>query len=125
MSPTSLLAAAADPAAAGPSIGTPLVWAATIGVVALLFVVDFVITRRPHEVSMREAVGWSAFYVSVPLAFGVWVWMLMGIPFVRSALRVIVDGLGRDARRWRAFEAQCGRRMGGAARLSGRYDVAS
>ena len=78
MSPTSLLAAAADPAAAGPSIGTPLVWAATIGVVALLFVVDFVITRRPHEVSMREAVGWSAFYVSVPLAFGVWVWQSHG-----------------------------------------------
>ncbi len=78
MSPTPLLAAAADPAAAGPSIGTPMVWAVTIAAVALLFVVDFVITRRPHEVSMREAVGWSAFYVSVPVAFGVWIWQSHG-----------------------------------------------
>ena len=65
-------------AAAGPSIGTPVLWAATIAGVALLFVVDFVITRRPHEVSMREAVGWSAFYVAIPVAFGVWIWQQHG-----------------------------------------------
>jgi TerC family integral membrane protein len=56
------------------TIGTPTSWAVTIGVVALLLVIDFVATRRPHEVSMREAVGWSAFYIALPLAFGVWVW---------------------------------------------------
>ena len=43
-----------------------------------LFAVDFLITRRPHEVSMREAVGWSAFYVALPLGFGGWVWWQYG-----------------------------------------------
>ena len=55
------------------TIGTPLLWGLTIGVVLLLLAVDFVLTRRPHEVSMKEALGWSAFYVALPLAFGVWV----------------------------------------------------
>ncbi|HET6968615.1 MAG TPA: TerC/Alx family metal homeostasis membrane protein [Ornithinibacter sp.] len=77
MSPTSLLAAA-EPAAAQASIGTPMLWFVTVAAVVLLFVVDFVITRRPHEVSMKEAVGWSAFYVAIPLAFGVWIWQRYG-----------------------------------------------
>jgi tellurite resistance protein TerC len=77
MSPLSLLAAA-DPAATQPSIGTPTLWAITIGAIALLFVADFLITRRPHEVSMKEAVGWSAFYVAIPLGFGVWIWQQYG-----------------------------------------------
>ena len=44
----------------------------------LLLVADFVITRRPHEVSMKEAIGWSAFYVALPLAFGLYVWSAHG-----------------------------------------------
>ena len=46
-------------------------------VVALL-VLDFLITRRPHEVSMREALGWSAFYIALPVAFGGYVWWAHG-----------------------------------------------
>ncbi len=69
--------AAADPLSTD-TIGTPILWAATIAGVALLFVVDFLITRRPHEVSMREAAGWSVFYVALPLAFGVWLWTAFG-----------------------------------------------
>ena len=62
-----------------PSVGTPTLWAVTIAaVIALLFAVDFLLTRRPHEVSMREAVGWSAFYVALPLAFGGWIWAQYG-----------------------------------------------
>jgi tellurite resistance protein TerC len=60
------------------SIGTPLLWGATIAVVLLLLAVDFVATRKPHEVSMKEAVGWSAFYVALPLAFGVFIWTQYG-----------------------------------------------
>ena len=56
----------------------PLLWGVTIGAIVVLFVVDFLITRRPHEVSMKEAVGWSAFYVAIPLAFGVWIWQQYG-----------------------------------------------
>ena len=55
------------------SIGTPLLWGLTLGAVLLLLAVDFVLTRRPHEVSMKEALGWSAFYVALPVAFGLWV----------------------------------------------------
>ena len=56
------------------SIGTPTIWAVTIAGVVALFVFDFIITRKPHEVSMREAVGWSIFYIALPLLFGLWVW---------------------------------------------------
>ena len=55
------------------TIGTPLLWGLTLGAVLLLLAVDFVLTRRPHEVSMKEALGWSAFYIALPLAFGAWV----------------------------------------------------
>ena len=65
--------AAASPSALD-SIGTPGLWAVTIGVVLALLALDFVLTRRPHEVSMREAVGWSVFYVALPLLFAVYVW---------------------------------------------------
>ena len=68
------LVAAAAPAAAGDYIGTPLLWAVSIGAVLLLVLLDFIITRRPHEVSLREALGWSAFYIALPVAFGVWIW---------------------------------------------------
>ena len=60
------------------TIASPTLWAVTIGAVVLLLAVDFVATRRPHEVSMREAVAWSAFYVALPLAFGGWVWARHG-----------------------------------------------
>jgi tellurite resistance protein TerC len=51
------------------SIASPTLWFVTIGVVLALLVVDFIATRRPHEVSMKEAIGWSAFYVALPLAY--------------------------------------------------------
>ena len=60
------------------AIGSPELWAISIAVVVALFVLDFLITRRPHEVSMKEAIGWSAFYIALPLAFGVWIWTTFG-----------------------------------------------
>ena len=60
------------------SVGTPTLWAVTIAGVLALLVLDFLVTRRPHEVSMREALGWSAFYIALPLAFGGWVWSRYG-----------------------------------------------
>ena len=66
------------PLAAIDTIATPTLWTVTIGVVLALLVFDFVATRRPHAVSMREAVSWSAFYIALPLAFGVYVWTRHG-----------------------------------------------
>ncbi|MFB7724629.1 MULTISPECIES: TerC/Alx family metal homeostasis membrane protein [unclassified Nocardia] len=60
------------------SIGTPWLWASTIGVVLALLVLDFAITRRPHEVSMREAIGWTVFYIALPVAFGIFLWVRNG-----------------------------------------------
>ncbi|HET7801876.1 MAG TPA: TerC family protein [Humibacillus xanthopallidus] len=60
------------------SIGTPTLWTATIVAIVALFVIDFLITRKPHDPSMREAVGWSAFYIAIPLAFGVFLWSQYG-----------------------------------------------
>lgn len=56
-------------------IATPALWGWTVAGVLALFALDFLITRRPHEVGTREAVGWSVFYVALPLAFGAWVWI--------------------------------------------------
>ncbi|GAA0971107.1 putative membrane protein [Nocardioides aquaticus] len=60
------------------TIGTPTLWTVTLVAVVALLALDFALTRKPHEVSMKEAVGWSAFYVALPLAFGVWVWSVHG-----------------------------------------------
>jgi tellurite resistance protein TerC len=60
------------------SVGTPTLWAVTLAAVLALIAVDFLLTRRPHEVSLREAGLWSAFYVALPLGFGGWVWWRYG-----------------------------------------------
>ncbi|MGN9778479.1 TerC/Alx family metal homeostasis membrane protein [Micromonospora sp. H33] len=60
------------------SVGTPTLWGVTIAGVLALLLLDFLVTRRPHEVSLREALGWSAFYIALPLAFGAWIWSAYG-----------------------------------------------
>ena len=60
------------------AIGSPELWAITIAAVLVLFGLDFLITRKPHEVLMKEALAWSAFYIALPLAFGVWIWQAFG-----------------------------------------------
>ncbi|GAB3501717.1 TerC family protein [Phytohabitans suffuscus] len=60
------------------SIGSPLLWAATIVVLLGLLALDFAVTRRPHEVPMREAVSWTVFYLALPAIFGVFVWWAYG-----------------------------------------------
>jgi TerC family integral membrane protein len=74
------LALATETATAGDSasIGTPLMWTVTLITVVVVVALDFLVTHRPHEVSMKEAVRWSALYIAFPLAFGVWVWMRFG-----------------------------------------------
>lgn len=55
------------------------VWAATIaGIVGLLFFDFFAHVRTPHEPSLREAGGWSIFYVVIALIFGAGLWWVWG-----------------------------------------------
>jgi len=60
------------------TVGTPTLWAITLAAVLGLVAVDFLLTRRPHEVSLREAALWSAFYIALPLGFAGWVWSRYG-----------------------------------------------
>jgi tellurite resistance protein TerC len=48
-------------------------WAATVGLIAALFLLDLFVTRpgHAHTVGFREAVAASVFYVGVAVAFGV------------------------------------------------------
>jgi len=67
--------AAASPA---DSVGSPGLWLVSIAVLVALLVADFMVTRRPHDVSMREAAGWSVFYLTLPVVFGLWLWNAAG-----------------------------------------------
>ena len=57
-------------------------WAATLGLIAVLFVLDLYVSgRRPHVVGFREAVGQSVFYIAVALIFGVVFGVIAGWEF--------------------------------------------
>ncbi|PKW17424.1 TerC/Alx family metal homeostasis membrane protein [Saccharopolyspora spinosa] len=61
-----------------PLIGSAWIWMASIAFLLGLLALDFVITRRPHEVGLREAVGWSVFYLALPLVFTLVLWAAFG-----------------------------------------------
>ncbi|MFM8254479.1 MAG: TerC family protein [Actinomycetota bacterium] len=59
-----------------------LVWAATIGVIVALILVDlFTVSSKPHDVMFKEATLWSIFYIGIAVIFGVWVWSNYGSQF--------------------------------------------
>lgn len=54
-------------------------WLITVGAILVLVVMDFLtVSRKPHEVSFREAALWSIFYIAVAVAFGVFIWVWQG-----------------------------------------------
>lgn len=60
------------------SVASPLLWAVTLAGVLFFFAVDFALTRRPHAVKFREALGWTAFYLTLPVIFGIFAWQRFG-----------------------------------------------
>ncbi|WP_430788257.1 TerC/Alx family metal homeostasis membrane protein [Actinoplanes sp. G11-F43] len=60
------------------SIGSPMLWTVTLVLLVVLLALDFFITRRPHDVPMKEAVGWTVFYLALPVVFGLIIWPLYG-----------------------------------------------
>jgi tellurite resistance protein TerC len=58
-------------------------WAATIGLIVILFAIDLFVSRpgHAHTVAFREAVAASAFYVSIAIAFGVAFGLIAGWDF--------------------------------------------
>ncbi|MCX4097649.1 TerC/Alx family metal homeostasis membrane protein [Nocardia sp. alder85J] len=77
----SIAAASASASDSGTTLHTlalPWLWAVTIVGVLVLLVLDFAVTRRPHEVSVREAIGWTVFYLALPLGFAGLLWAGFG-----------------------------------------------
>jgi tellurite resistance protein TerC len=53
-----------------------LIWAAFVTFILLLLALDLgVLNRRPHAVSVKEAIRWSAMWIGMALAFGVVVYL--------------------------------------------------
>ncbi|MDO8307872.1 MAG: TerC/Alx family metal homeostasis membrane protein [Actinomycetota bacterium] len=54
-------------------------WAITIAGIIALILMDFLtVSRKPHEVKFKEALGWSLFYIGVAVAFGIAMWAWQG-----------------------------------------------
>jgi len=52
-----------------------LEWAVTVALTVGVLLFDvFIITRRPHEPSMKECLAYLSVYVGAALAFGAWIW---------------------------------------------------
>jgi tellurite resistance protein TerC len=59
-----------------------LIWTVTVALIAGLILIDlFTSSRTAHDVSFKEATGWTVFYVGISIAFGLWVWSYFGSTF--------------------------------------------
>ncbi|AEI66920.1 TerC family protein [Corallococcus macrosporus] len=62
-----------------PSVGSPGLWAGFIAFVIAMLALDLgVFHRKAHVVKFKEALGWSAVWVSLALVFGAGVWWKFG-----------------------------------------------
>ena len=58
---------------------TPLFWLLFITFIIGLLLLDLLVfNRNAHEIKLREALGWSAFWVALSLAFNYVVYRTMG-----------------------------------------------
>ncbi len=77
---------------------TVLIWGAFVVGILLLLALDLgVFHRRPHEISVTEAFGWSAFWVLLALAFNVLVFWLYENNWIGVGLAFPEDIDGRTA----------------------------
>jgi tellurite resistance protein TerC len=78
------------------TIGTPLLWTGFAVFVLLALAVDFGLLKKkgPHEVGMREALGWSAAWVALALVFNavLWLWLSQRMPSA-EATRIATEFL--------------------------------
>ncbi|PWC36267.1 TerC family protein [Azospirillum sp. TSO35-2] len=61
-------------------LGKPIwIWLVFVGVVLALLALDLgVLNRRDHEIGIGESLKLSAFYITVAMLFGGWIWWSMG-----------------------------------------------
>lgn len=61
------------------TIGSSVLWSSFIGFVLLMLALDLgVFHKKAHAVSMKEAAGWSAVWISLALLFNGYVWWQFG-----------------------------------------------
>lgn len=61
-------------------MGKPLwIWLAFIGLVIALLAFDLgILNKKDHEIGVSESLKLSAFYITIALFFGGWIWWMMG-----------------------------------------------
>ena len=103
--PSSLILQAHDAATADDGL-KPLVYAGFVGVVLVLLALDLgVFHKKAHVVGMREALGWTAVWVSTALVFSVAVYFMYDRHFLGLGLDVPVLGRPGETETLGAFDA--------------------
>lgn len=75
------------------------IWLITVAFILGLLLFDLLTsTRKPHDVSFKEATFWSVFYIAVAIGFGVWVWSDYGDQFGKEyfAAYIVEKSLSMD-----------------------------
>jgi tellurite resistance protein TerC len=63
-------------------VSVPLwAWLSVLGAILVMLAIDLFAHRRAHVIGVREAAGWSVFWVACGVAFGVLVWSVYGAEF--------------------------------------------
>lgn len=50
-------------------------------IVGMILLDLFTVSAKPHEVKFKEAASWSVFYITIAVAFGIWVWVTYSATF--------------------------------------------
>ncbi len=56
-------------------------WLTVLGAILVMLAIDLFAHRRAHVIGVREAAGWSVFWVACGVAFGALIWSVYGAEF--------------------------------------------
>jgi tellurite resistance protein TerC len=59
-------------------------WLAVLGLIVGMLLIDLFAHRKAHEISVKEAASWSAFWVTLGLAFGGLLWFQFGPEYAQQ-----------------------------------------
>lgn len=59
-------------------------WFAVFGLILVMLAIDLFAHRKAHEISVKEAAGWSAFWVTLGVGFGGIVWWQFGLEYAEQ-----------------------------------------
>ncbi|MFZ3207253.1 MAG: TerC family protein [Geobacteraceae bacterium] len=56
-----------------------IMWLGFASIIVIMFILDLgVFNRKSHAISFREALAWTLAWVSLAMAFNIWIWYAMG-----------------------------------------------